>query len=286
VATRGRFGRLPAQPNPSLTNTIVAIAREMQQTRDSNVMDAWKNGGNFEGKPVTDEVVLDHWRERMANISKDDPLYDTYSETVTQLEYTIAESKISTRYAQGKASAASMVAFYTNWAKKIPVDSEFHRVLERNAAQFAKVLAAQAKAAAKKAPKPLSPDVVARVQNEVPGMYLTNVLTNIARGRLVIAGDEGLDKIRLGAEENDPGAMLAIINEFNTSPQFNQPYTDTTGRLHKMSYHDEVMADLHRLDPTIGVKDSLTLPMYTTTLQKQGDSLDTQIWVAQGRQDK
>ena len=94
MATRGKFGRYPTtSTQPSLANTIVAIAREMQNQRDSNIMSAWQKGGTFEGKPVTDEMVLAHWKERMRHVSKDDPLYDQYSETVDQLHYSIAESK-------------------------------------------------------------------------------------------------------------------------------------------------------------------------------------------------
>src|SRR4030042_1658463 len=101
MARRGRFGRLPRSA-PSLTSTIIAIAREMQSQRDSNLMDAWQHGGTFEGAPVTDDMVLAHWRERMTDLSPADPEYDTMKNTLMQYEYAIGESKAATDYAPGK----------------------------------------------------------------------------------------------------------------------------------------------------------------------------------------
>jgi hypothetical protein len=77
VARTGRFGRQPRSAQ-SLTNTLVAIAREFQRTQDQNLMDAWQKGGTVNGGKVTDAMVLKHWKDRMEGVSKDDPLYDTY----------------------------------------------------------------------------------------------------------------------------------------------------------------------------------------------------------------
>ena len=135
MARTGRFGRQPRSA-PSLTNTLVAIAREYQQQRDTNIMNAWEKGGLFEGKKVTDGLVLKHWKERMNGVSMSDPLYDTYKNAVTQLEYTVAESKMTAAYALKKKSDSQMVAFYLGWAKKVPKDSEFYRTLQRDAGQY------------------------------------------------------------------------------------------------------------------------------------------------------
>jgi hypothetical protein len=135
MARRGTFGRQPRSA-PNLTNTLVAIAREMQQQRDQNLMDAWKNGGLFEGEKATDEKVLAHWKERLANVSKDDPLYDSYNNAYMQYDYSIHESKATLANAQGKMSDGQLASFYSNWAKKVPKDSEFYRVLMRDAAQW------------------------------------------------------------------------------------------------------------------------------------------------------
>ncbi len=142
MARQGRFGRLPRSA-PSITNTIVAIEREMQAQDDRNIMDAWKNGGLYKGAPVTDDMVLGHWRDRLALISKKDPLYDTYSNAVMQYEYAIEESKITTAYSQGKIGEQAVADFYLNWAKKVPQDSEFYRTLQRDAAQYIRAVKAK-----------------------------------------------------------------------------------------------------------------------------------------------
>ena len=118
MARTGRFGRSPRQAN-SLTSTLVAIAREYQNQRAQNIMDAWQKGGTFEGKKATDEVVLAFWRDKAAGVSKDDPLYDTYHNAQTQLDYTIHESKMTAQYAQHKVSDGAMVSFYLNWASAV-----------------------------------------------------------------------------------------------------------------------------------------------------------------------
>jgi len=135
MARRGTFGRAP-RAVPSLTNTLVSIAREEQAQRDQAIMDAWKNGGEFEGNKVTDEMALAYWKGRLKGVSKDDVAYDIFNNSVQQLEYSIAESKQSVLYKQGKISAASMAGFYLNWAKKVPKNSEFYRVLQRDAADL------------------------------------------------------------------------------------------------------------------------------------------------------
>src|SRR3990170_5697495 len=92
MARRGRFGRLP-RTAPSLTNTIIAIAREMQAQADRNLMDAWKNGGVFEGGKATDERVLAYWKSRMADLDPADPEYDTTKNQYLQLQYAVEQSK-------------------------------------------------------------------------------------------------------------------------------------------------------------------------------------------------
>lgn len=149
MARSGRFGRLP-RAQPSLTNTLLAIAREQQNQEDSNIMSAWAKGGMFKGEKATDEFVIAYWRKRVAGVSKDDPLYDTYKNAVTQYEYTIAESKRTAAYSQIASPTAgddrAMGNFYLNWAKKIPKDSEFYRVLLRDAGQYMRRAASVRKA--------------------------------------------------------------------------------------------------------------------------------------------
>src|SRR6185369_1246495 len=101
-------------------------------------MDAWQNGGTFEGQPVTDEMVLAHWQDRLKGVAANDPLHDKYANLVQHFQYQIEESKQSLLYAQGKIDNNAMAQFYLDWSAKVPVDSEFYRVLQRDAAQFLK----------------------------------------------------------------------------------------------------------------------------------------------------
>src|ERR1019366_5620905 len=132
---RGKFGNQPSAA-PDLTSTLVSIATQMQNTDASNLMDAWKNGGTFNGKPVTDQVVLAYWQDRLAHIPKTDPEYTTDANLIQQTTYTIAESKMNVLYQQKKVTDGQMAQFYLNWEKKVPANSEFARTLAVAAAKF------------------------------------------------------------------------------------------------------------------------------------------------------
>ena len=132
----GSFGRLPRQA-PDLSSAIAALLREMQQQEDQNFIDAWKNGGEVDGKPVNDARLLAHFRKRRNALSKDDPLWDEWDNRITQYTFAIEESKMSLKWDQGKVSEAQMSAFYRKWAHKATKNSEFRRTLESSAAKWA-----------------------------------------------------------------------------------------------------------------------------------------------------
>jgi hypothetical protein len=135
VASKARFGRLPRQ-SPSLTSTIVALAQEYQRVRESNIVDAWKNGGEFEGKPVHDEDIMKWFKARRDEISPGDPKWDYYDNQVREYQFAIANSKMELEYKRGKASNTEMANFYHLWAGKLPVDSEAYREREKLAAGY------------------------------------------------------------------------------------------------------------------------------------------------------
>lgn len=135
MTRRGSFGHLP-RATPDLTSTILAIARQMAAQQESNLIDAWNKGGTYKGEKVTDEMLLKHFRDKMAKLDPSDPLYDTYKNATQQYEYSIGESKAYTQYLQGKLSDQGMANFYLSWAKKIPPDSEFYRTLQQDAAKY------------------------------------------------------------------------------------------------------------------------------------------------------
>lgn len=150
MARRGRRGYLP-RVAPSISNQLVAIAREMQSTKDSTIMDAWQNGGVFEGKPATDEAVLAYWKKREAGLDPKDPKYEEIKDNILQLQYGIAQSKADLAHVQGKLSDGQYAKFFTDWAAKVPKNSEFWRSLQKDAAQLLESAKAKGRAAADKA---------------------------------------------------------------------------------------------------------------------------------------
>jgi len=110
------------------------MAREYQNMRDRNIVNSWEKGGKFEGKQVTDEALLSHLKSRAAGLAKDDPMYDEASQRVDEYTFSISNSKMELRYAQGKASDASMASFYNKWSGKLPQNSEAWRNMQTLAA--------------------------------------------------------------------------------------------------------------------------------------------------------
>lgn len=133
MARRASFGRRP-RVQQNITGTLVAIAREMQNREDANIMNAWQNGGKVHGRAVTDEMVLAYWTRRRKTLDKADPSYDQINNQISQLEYAVAQSKADLLHVQGKMSDQAFAKFYLNWAKKVPRNSEFWRTLQKDAA--------------------------------------------------------------------------------------------------------------------------------------------------------
>jgi len=212
MARRGTFGRAP-RAVPSLTNTLVSIAREEQAQRDQAIMDAWKNGGEFEGNKVTDEMALAYWKGRLKGVSKDDVAYDIFNNSVQQLEYSIAESKQSVLYKQGKISAGKMASFYLNWAKKVPKNSEFYRVLQRDAADLMQQQKGQSASDAARAKEVAYQKWVSGVQKRTyaGADYMMNGLRQaFITGRLI---DGGQDFINF--DSLDPTRAKVIFDKIN-----------------------------------------------------------------------
>ena len=143
MARTGRFGHLPGSA-PDLTGTIVALMEAYERQRDSNILDAWQNGGEFEGGPVTDERLMQWDKTRRSQFTKDDPEYDYWDQQYEQVDYQIGESKTLLKYQQGTLNEAGVSRWYTANARRFPKNSEAWREAMRNAASFKK--AAQEKA--------------------------------------------------------------------------------------------------------------------------------------------
>jgi hypothetical protein len=304
VARSGNFGRLP-RAVPSLSATLLAIAREQEQQRDQNIMEAWQKGGMFEGHKVTDAAVLSHWKHRTDGIAKDDPLYDTYKNAVTQLDYSIHESKMTAQYAliadPTAADDTKMANFFLNWGKRIPKDSEFYRVLQRDAGQYLRAAKAKAKVRVQKNEEKIYRSQLAAIEkrDEHAGQLSLQIVTMLAqRG----SGGRGaiLAETPLGNEGNIanttnisdlqlPGVdqMMALLDTVNV--ETNGPtkykgghyvvgaekssanpevlYHDETGR--PMTGHD-IIALLKSADPSFNGKFNLSYLHSVVAQQKQG----------------
>lgn len=142
---RGSFGLQP-RAVPNVTNTIIALAREYVAKRDALIMDAWRNGGQFEGQKATDDMVLAYWKDRYKDLDPSDPTYEDAKNQVMQLEYAVAQSKAGLLHAQGKMSDRAYAQFFLSWAKKVPKNSEFWRSLQKDAATLIENAKAKARA--------------------------------------------------------------------------------------------------------------------------------------------
>ena len=147
---RGSFGLQP-RVAPNVSAQIIALAREYVAKRDALIMDAWRNGGTFEGKKATDDMVLAYWRGRAKDLSKGDPEYESAKNNIMQLQYAIEQSKADVLHLQGKMSDNAYAQFFLRWANKVPKNSEFYRTLQKDAAQLIEGAKAKARADAERA---------------------------------------------------------------------------------------------------------------------------------------
>jgi hypothetical protein len=227
VATKPRFGRLPRQA-PSLTATIVALAAEYQRVRESNIVDAWKNGGEFEGKKVHDADVMKWFKARRDELSPDDPKWDYYNNQVQQYDFAIENSKAELEYKRGNKSDSQMAAFYHSWAGKLPKDSEAYREREKLAAGYmdrANAGAASGRRAASDAK--YARDITASYKREVPYDATLSFLTSEARNRGILLDSEGLANV--DPNTADGKAINQLWDEIAHSPEYEkdrQYYSD------------------------------------------------------------
>src|SRR6188472_3942053 len=231
MARRGRFGRRP-RSSPDLTSTIVAMAREYQNMRDRNIVNSWEKGGKFEGKQVTDEALLSHLKSRAAGLAKDDPMYDEASQRVDEYTFSISNSKMELRYAQGKASDAAMASFDNKWSGKLPQNSEAWRNMQTLAAQYRD----RAKSGGGGGggggghgggrSGGYNSDVNRiPAKKEVAYDTMVDALTEVARREGILnTKRETLADLRVA--EGDASRMVQLLNIFNTEPAY-KPYRDS-----------------------------------------------------------
>jgi len=112
------------------------MAREYQTMRDRNILNSWEKGGKFEGRQATDQMLLKHLQDRKAGLDPDDPMYDEASQRLTEYKFSIDNSKMELRYAEGKVSDLGMAAFYNKASRTLPQNSEAWRNMRMLAAQY------------------------------------------------------------------------------------------------------------------------------------------------------
>jgi hypothetical protein len=304
MARTGLFGRIP-RAAPSLTNTLISIAREQRNQEDQNIMDAWQKGGLVDGKKVTDDVVLAYWRNRLTDIAKDDPLYDTYSDAVMQYEYSIAESKMTAKYALIAAPTAgddtTMSSFYLNWAKKVPTDSEFYRVLQRDAGQYIRAAKAKQNVNTQAEIEKAYQAKMAAMEkaNELPGQSVLKVLTLLGQQHGALAqspvGDPtnvanatnladatiglGVDRLMamlnavtpmtptVGSTDGGYGPSARNLGPAKATPNANVLFTNEAG---KPVTGADIVAQFKALDPSFNGNFNMTYVQGLIAKQNQG----------------
>jgi hypothetical protein len=236
MARQGRFGHLPAAA-PDLSATIVSMLEQYEAQRDRNIQTAWEQGGPFEGKKVTDQTYLAFVQKRAAEVSKDDPMYDYWMQTLFSLRFQIAESKANLQYQRENWSESDMAAFYRREAQKVPRNSEAWRDLMTSAAQFAKAARAARSAsnaeakrrAYERQQKAVDRESVAPAQkvDRLFGEWLSrNGYIPEGKNWWELASSEVLPiETLLGDFENTPYGRRTIAQLEATDPHFNGHFT-------------------------------------------------------------
>ena len=218
MATQARFGRLP-RAAPSLTSTIVALAQEYQRVRESNIVDAWKNGGMFEGKKVTDEMVMKWMKDRRNEMSPDDPKWDYYNNQLVQYEFAIANSKMELKYKRNDVSDSAMAAFYHKWADKLPPGSEAYREREKLAAGYAdRAASGRAASGRASADKAYAASINADYKKGFTYDAMLTFLEGEAHDRGILKPDEGIGNI--DPSTADGREINRLWDEIATAPEF------------------------------------------------------------------
>lgn len=147
MARVGRFGRNRRLGSSNLTQLIANLMREQRQAEDRAAFDAWQNGGKFKGQDMTDGRILEYIKGRRDMMSKDDPLWDEWNNTLIQTKFSIGEQKVGLAFKQGKMSAGAVAGWYRRQLDDIPKSSAFYREVAGRAADWAKSAAGSARAA-------------------------------------------------------------------------------------------------------------------------------------------
>jgi hypothetical protein len=121
------------------------------ELRVNMMYNAWKYGAKFEGKFVTDSMLLKAIGDAELLYPENDARRLQWTSFKSQIRFQIDESITLTKFAQGKISAGAVAGFYKGELSKFAPDSEMYREIARRAAEWGKSAASQAAGAAAKA---------------------------------------------------------------------------------------------------------------------------------------
>jgi hypothetical protein len=170
MARTGRFGRLPG-PGFDYSSIVGSLLAQYENARNANILSAWRDGGMFEGKKVTDARLLAWFKSRRNEYDKDDPEWDKWNQQITQFKYDIAEQKMMLEYTRQNIGEGAVARWYTASAAQFPRNSQAWRDAMINAARYRR--AAQEKAAAAaRANAPSRTDLYNGEMNEVTRTHI------------------------------------------------------------------------------------------------------------------
>ena len=252
------------------------MLREYEAQRERNLTDAWTNGGEFEGKRVTDAMLLKHFDDKLKHLDPKDPLYDEAQNTAEQYRFAVRNSKMELGYAQKKIGDHGMAAFYRHEASRHPQNSEAWRNMMKLAAQYQ----GRANAAGRARSAAASAALNAKIENpqgrELGWDGWRSTILELARRRHIINNSENPDTGNplsgQGFADLQPASLdyehlSALIDEFATAPQWSQAREDLTNWIkHNGDPHfdgDFSMAAIGKLrkDKMAGLHDRLNLAL-------------------------
>ena len=139
-----------------LTASIVALYERYESQREEVIFDAWANGGEFEGRPVTDQRLLNFIKDRRDSLDKSDPLWAEWDNRLGQYQFNIDDQQNAIAHAKAIAAASAIrnpraraaamnaanagrAAFFRQQARLHPRNSAAYRDLMLKSAQFSRV---------------------------------------------------------------------------------------------------------------------------------------------------
>lgn len=215
-----QFGHRP-RVAPDLSGSIADMIRAYQNQRESNIVEAWQKGGSFEGKKVTDTMLLAFYQDKVDNLAPADPVYDEAKNNLEQYGFAVRSSKMELRYARKGVNDFGMSSFYRTEANKHPKNSEIYRQLMTLSAQYAErgraatAMGSGGRAARARA---LSAEVDKRKPTELAYDVISQTILELARQRGILTSTQDLGDLQVG--QNDLGSLSNLIDEFATSPVY------------------------------------------------------------------